>query len=106
MIDIHCDCGTPLRAAEAEANLAIACPKCHKTLRPVSAEQLPDGAGAADFDTRLVVTEGPGHVGDQLLLGGCMESELGKQPERPVPLPGKMVSRNRRKLVRLALRPS
>src|SRR5688572_2884032 len=106
MIDIHCDCGTPLRAAEAEANLAIACPSCHKTLRPVSAEQLPEGAGAADFDTRLVVTEGPAHVGEHLLLGGCMEIELGKQPERHISLAGKMVSRNHCKLVRLDFGPS
>jgi membrane associated rhomboid family serine protease len=106
MIEINCDCGTPLRAPEAEANLAIGCPKCRKSIRPVSAEQLPDGAGAADFDTRLVVTEGPAHVGEQLVLGGCMEIELGKQPERHIPLAGKMVSRNHCKLVRLDFGPS
>lgn len=106
MIDVYCDCGSSLRAAESEANLAVACPGCRKTLRPVSAEQLPEGAGAADFDTRLVVTEGPGHVGDQLLLGGCMEIELGKQPERHISLMGKRVSRNHCKLVRLDFGPS
>jgi len=56
MIDARCECGVAYSAPEADAGKqSVLCRKCGREMRFVSAEALPDGAGAGDFDTRLVI---------------------------------------------------
>jgi membrane associated rhomboid family serine protease len=107
MIDARCECGVGYRVPESEIGTASPpCPRCGRVMRVISAEALPDGAGAADFDTRLVIIGGPDRAGEQLLLGGCCEIEVGKLPGRHVQLTGEKVSRLHCKLVRLDFGPS
>jgi membrane associated rhomboid family serine protease len=107
MIDARCECGVAYSAPEADAGKqSILCRKCGREIRLVSAEALPEGAGAGDFDTRLVVAAGPGRVGEQFVLGGCCEIDVGKLPERHLALAGDKVSRLHCKLLRLDFGPS
>src|SRR4051812_48307170 len=109
MVDARCECGVGYSLAEADVGKqSLLCRKCGKELRFVSAEPLPDGAGAGDFDTRLIIAAGPGgsRVGEQIILGGCCEIEVGKLPERHVSLAGDKVSRLHCKLLRLDFGPS
>jgi membrane associated rhomboid family serine protease len=106
MIAAACECGVAYSINETEVGKPVACRKCRRTLRPVSAEPLTDGAGAADFDSRLVVVDGPALAGQQILLGGCAEIELGKLADRHVELPGDRVSRLHCCLARLDFGPS
>src|SRR5215218_9138955 len=107
MIDARCECGVAYSAPEADAGKqSVLCRKCGREMRFVSAEALPDGAGAGDFDTRLVITAGPGRVGEQFVLGGCCQIDVGKLPERHLNLAGEKVSRLHCKLLRLDFGPS
>lgn len=107
MIDARCECGVGYRVPETETGtVSPPCPRCGRLMRIVSAEKLPDGAGAGDFDTRLVVVGGPDRIGEQIVLGGCCEIEIGKLPQRHVQLGGEKVSRLHCKLVRLDFGPS
>ena len=107
MIDAKCECGIAYRVTEAETGtVSPPCPRCGRAIRIVCAEPLADGAGAGDFDARLVVIGGPDRAGEQILLGGCFEIEVGKLPERHVQLAGEKVSRLHCKLVRLDFGPS
>jgi len=107
MIDARCECGVAYSAPEADAGKqSVLCRKCGREMRFVSAEALPDGAGAGDFDTRLVITAGPGRVGEQFVLGGCCQIDVGKLPERHLNLTGEKVSRLHCKLLRLDFGPS
>jgi membrane associated rhomboid family serine protease len=107
MIDARCECGVAYSTPEADVGKqSVLCRKCGRELRFVSAEALPEGAGAGDFDTRLVVAAGPGRVGEQLVLGGCCEIDIGKSPERHLALAGERVSRLHCKLLRLDFGPS
>src|SRR5687768_17229461 len=74
MIDARCACGARYAVAEADVGRrSLLGRTCFEEVRCVSAEPLPDGAGAGDFDTRLVFTAAPEgtRVGEQVLLGGC-----------------------------------
>jgi membrane associated rhomboid family serine protease len=107
MIDAKCECGLGCTIAEnAIASPLAPCPRCGRSVRFVSAEPLADGQGAGDFDTRLVFVGGPDRAGEQVLLGGCSEIEIGKLPERHLPLAGQKVSRLHCKLLRLDFGPS
>src|SRR5262245_662651 len=107
MIETKCLCGALFRAPESSVGGSVPCSQCGKPISVVSAEQLTDGAGDADFDARLIIQSGPTKVGQQLLLGGVQEITLGKLPDRSIPLPGgKLVSRFHCKLVRLDFGPS
>jgi membrane associated rhomboid family serine protease len=75
-------------------------------VRFVCAEPLAEGQGAGDFDARLVFVSGPDRVGEQVLLGGCCEIEIGKLPGRHVQLAGQKVSRLHCKLARVDFGPS
>lgn len=107
MIESKCECGVACAVAEAGIGQPMPpCPRCGRAVRFVSAEALAEGQGAGDFDARLVFVGGPGRAGEQVLLGGCCEIELGKLPERHVQLTGQKVSRLHCKLVRLDFGPS
>jgi len=67
-------------------------PRLWPRLRLVCAEQLAEGAGAGDFDARLLITAGPARVGEIIFLGGVMEIEIGKLPEKHIQLEANMVS--------------
>ena len=75
-------------------------------MRFVSAEPLAEGQGAGDFDSRLVFVGGPDRSGEQVLLGGCCEIDVGKLPERHLQIVGQKVSRLHCKLLRLDFGPS
>lgn len=105
MVEAVCACGQKQSVTEDRLGDVAPCP-CGRGIACVSAEQLPSGAGNGDFDARLIVTAGPAEVGKQILLGGCLEIELGKLPERHVALAGPKVSRLHAKLERVDFGPS
>jgi len=107
MIHASCECG--LGCTIPESGLASPlppCPRCGRVVRFVCAEPLAEGQGAGDFDARLVFAGGPDRAGEQVLLGGCCEIEVGKLPERHLQLAGQKVSRLHCKVVRLDFGPS
>src|SRR5947207_796101 len=109
MIETWCSCGQPLTAQESDVHQPAQCPKCAAAVRFISAEDLPPGAGAADFDICLAVESAPAGgaaMGLQMFLGGVPEIEVGKLPDKHISLPGKMVSRFHAKLSRLDFGPS
>src|SRR3954464_2899785 len=107
MIQARCECGVGCTIPEsAVASPMPPCPRCGRAVRFVCAEPLVDGQGAGDFDSRLVFVGGPDRAGEQVLLGGCSEIEIGKLPERHLPLAGQKVSRLHCKLLRLDFGPS
>jgi membrane associated rhomboid family serine protease len=107
MIDAKCECGLGCAVAEnAIATPLPPCPRCGRSVRFVSAEPLAQGQGAGDFDARLVFVGGPDRAGEQVLLGGCCEIEVGKLPERHLQVTGQKVSRLHCKLLRLDFGPS
>ena len=107
MIQAQCECGIACTIAEgAIAQPLPPCPRCGRVVRFVSAEALAEGQGAGDFDSRLVFVGGPDRAGEQVLLGGCCEIDVGKLPERHVQLTGQKVSRLHCRLERLDFGPS
>jgi membrane associated rhomboid family serine protease len=107
VISAACECGVTYTIDEAELATPVACRKCGRVLRCVSAEALDPGGGAADFDARLIVEAGPSDVGQQLLLGGVPDLLLGKLPDCQICLAaGGMVSRHHCRLSRVDFGPS
>src|SRR5262249_16911787 len=82
------------------------CPNCEKPFTTVSAEALPEGAGAGDFDAQLVIMNGPQRKGETLALGGVADIEIGKLQGKNIQLVGPMVSRTHCKVVRVDFGPS
>jgi hypothetical protein len=106
MISAKCTCGAETTVGENAVNMAFACANCGTMLRLVCAEQLADGAGAGDFDARLVITAGPARVGECIFLGGVVDIEIGKLAGKPIQLEAQLVSRAHCKLVRIDFGPS
>src|SRR3954468_94216 len=107
MIQARCECGVGCTIPEsAVASPMPPCPRCGRAVRFVCAEPLVDGQGAGDFDSRLVFVGGPDRAGEQVLLGGCCEIDVGKLPEHHLQLGGQKVSRLHCKLLRLDFGPS
>lgn len=107
MIEAKCECGVGCSAAESGITSPLPpCPRCGRAVRFVCAEPLAEGQGAGDFDARLVFVSGPDRAGEQVLLGGVCEIEIGKLPERHLQLTGQKVSRLHCKLLRLDFGPS
>lgn len=109
MIESSCMCGAPVGAAEAETNQLKPCAKCGAQNFFVAAEQLPHGAGTADFDTMLTMKV-PSEDGTaqpwQFYLGGVPDIEIGKLPEKHIVLSGPQVSRTHCKISRVDFGPS
>jgi pSer/pThr/pTyr-binding forkhead associated (FHA) protein len=106
MIKTACQCGREFAVGENAVNTDYRCPSCNRVVRMVCGEQLADGAGAGDFDTRLVVISGPSKEGHCLILGGVADIEIGKMPGKHIHLEAQLVSRNHCRLVRLDFGPS
>jgi hypothetical protein len=106
MITAKCQCGGEFVVAEDAANTVYQCPTCARIVRLVCAEQLGEGAGAGDFDARLIIAAGPARVGECILLGGVNDIEIGKLPEKHIQLEANLVSRFHCKLVRVDFGPS
>lgn len=106
MIDIVCSCGMRESLPESQAGKNWLCPSCGKTSHMICAEPLPEGAGAGDFDAFLSVVRGPARVGERFVLGGVVDIQLGKLPERHICLPGNQVSRGHCVIRRIDFGPS
>ena len=107
MIQAKCECGVACTVGEANIATPLPpCPQCGRPVRFACAEPLAEGQGAGDFDSRLVFIGGPDRGGEQVLLGGCCQIEIGKLPERHLQLTGQKVSRLHCRLVRLDFGPS
>ena len=106
MINTVCACGAEFKVPEKAAGSAMPCKSCGQRVRIAAAEALPIGAGAGDFDARLVIISGPQGKGDTIALGGIAEIDIGKSEDRHIFLPGTAVSRAHAKLVRLDFGPS
>ena len=104
MIEVICQCAKPRKMPASAIGKRFLCPACKQTLQIVSAEPLEDGGG--DFDASLTILSGPADVGTKILLGGVVDIEIGKLPERHLSLHGPQVSRQHCKLVRLDFAPS
>lgn len=94
MIETRCVCGADFKSPESQINFAQRCRNCGQLLTPVCAEQLAEGAGAADFDALVVVASGPKHVGEVFFLGGVPNIEFGKLAGKHILLESSQVSRN------------
>ena len=106
MIETLCGCGATLRAHETAVGFDVPCNTCNRPARLIAAEPIPVGTGIGDFDTRLIVEDGPGMIGHTFALGGVPDLTLGKSSDRHVPLAGSAVSRSHAKMVRLDFGPS
>src|SRR5450432_1804575 len=106
MINTQCKCGRSVSAQESQIGETIACEKCGQEISFISAEQLPDGAGAGDFDAVLIVKSAPQETSARLHLGGVHEITIGKLAEQNIVLAGQRVSRSHCKLLRLDFGPS
>ena len=106
MIETKCGCGATVRAHETAVGFDVPCVSCKRPARLIAAEPIPAGAGIGDFDTQLVVEDGPAMVGHTFALGGVPDLTLGKASDRHVPLAGSAVSRSHAKMVRLDFGPS
>ncbi len=106
MINTVCACGADLTAPERAAGSVLICKSCGQRVRIAAAEAIPIGAGAGDFDARLVIVSGPQGKGETIALGGVAEIDIGKENDRHIILPGTGVSRAHAKLVRLDFGPS
>ena len=104
MINTRCKCGRAVSAPESQIGQNIACEKCGQKLRFVSAEQLPESAGAGDFDAVLIISSTEGE--QRIHLGGVFEITIGKLPDENIVLPGQRISRTHCKLLRLDFGPS
>jgi membrane associated rhomboid family serine protease len=109
MIETTCTCRSAVGAAESEINQPKPCPKCGAQTYFIAAEQISDGAGAADFDTMLLMSV----AGDdgkaqpwQFFLGGVPDIEIGKLPDKQIVLSGSQVSRFHCRISRLDFGPS
>ncbi len=99
MLCVKCKCGSGVAVPEDFLATLGECPDCRRTFRVVA------GAGTSaiteeEFDARLVIKSGPQRVGEQLVLRGPADIEIGKLQGKPIELVGNMVSRNHCKLVR------
>jgi hypothetical protein len=106
MIETFCACEKAITAPESAVGSSVTCGKCGQRISFISAEKIEPGSAIGDFDARLVITQGPVGVGRVLALGGVPDLEIGKSPDRHIPLPGTMVSRAHAKLSRLDFGPS
>lgn len=106
MISVTCTCGMFEEVPEAQVSKNWLCPSCGKSAHFACAEPLPDGAGAGDFDAGITIVEGPARVGERFLLGGVVDIQLGKLPDKHIVLPGQRVSRNHCVLRRVDFGPS
>ncbi|HEV8604543.1 MAG TPA: FHA domain-containing protein [Tepidisphaeraceae bacterium] len=106
MITAKCQCGGEFVVVEDAANTVYQCPTCARIVRLVCAEQLGEGAGAGDFDARLIIAAGPARVGECILLGGVSDIKIGKLPDKHIQLEANLVSRFHCKLVRVDFGPS
>src|SRR5207249_905146 len=90
-----CECGEVSEVPASFAGEAVPCPACRAVLRLAA---LPEAAGPAR--ERLVVRGGPGHVGEQIFLGGDGPLMVGKAAGKDIVLAGNLVSRSHCRLVR------
>ncbi len=105
MIRVTCACGRPHQLREVEINAPLACPACGRELMAVSAEQLADGAGEADFDARLLIT-GPDGAQRQAFLGGVLPISVGRLAGNHVQIESQSISRKHCTLHRVDFGPS
>ncbi|HEX8522263.1 MAG TPA: rhomboid family intramembrane serine protease [Tepidisphaeraceae bacterium] len=94
MLKISCQCGARLQLPDEHLNRMAACPRCNAILRATSA-----GGDIAGFESRLLITEGPERVGEQILLGGEDAITLGKSDDATIRLGGMLVSRRHCRLI-------
>ena len=110
MIRANCVCGQSLERPEVGLDSSPTPCACGRAAHFVSAEAVPDGSGAGDFDSCLTVINGPekggAAVGTQFFLGGVPDLAVGKNPACNVLLPGQLVSRIHAKLLRVDFGPS
>ncbi len=97
LLNIRCQCGRQLKVPESAIGHSGKCPYCHVGVRLIGPNY---EAGNGPFSDRLVISSGPIHAGDQLVLGGPGPIEIGKLPGKPILLAGNKVSRSHCRLVR------
>src|SRR5258705_8973758 len=93
MIEAICGCGQTWVRAESARELGTICRQCRRALSIACAEQLPEGAGGADFDAYLEVVSGPARVRERIFLGGVLPITLGSSASAHVRLPGESIPR-------------
>lgn len=99
MLRFSCVCGRKFEVPERLAADLTECPDCRRNLRFVGGLSLsPDGENAAN--ARLAVREGPTGIGQQFILVGRRPIEIGKLPDKPICLPGTLVSRSHCRITR------
>jgi len=97
---IKCHCGKRYEVPESFVGKSARCPKCRAILHLIAGDNPFVRTPAGDFLARLVVESGPGKTGEQYLLGGGSPIDIGKNPDKPILLPGVRVSRDHGRLVR------
>ena len=96
MLHLNCPCGETVAIPESFTGQAAQCVACGKTLRAVAGGSLRDNQ---EITARLSVTKGLYRVGEQFFLIGDHPVDIGKLPEKPIALPGTMVSRNHCRII-------
>jgi hypothetical protein len=106
MIEIHCNCAAPAAVPESMVGQSVTCPTCGQVTHIVAGEPLNMGAGVADFDAALVADGDGTTATTKYLLGGTVDIQIGKLPDRHIVLTGPLVSRQHCRLVRVDFGPS
>jgi len=95
-MDIRCQCGKTWDAPGTAIGAALNCASCGQVVCPIASGTVRE---RGDFAFRLVIRNGPTHVGVQALLGGRGPIEVGSSRGRDILLPSARVERSHCKFV-------
>lgn len=91
MIPVVCICKNQVRLPDTALGKMGKCPFCGRPLQLVAPGYRPDGGR---LECRLMVEEGPLHLGEQYILGGPGPVGIGKMPGKHIILSGQKISRH------------
>jgi membrane associated rhomboid family serine protease len=96
-MQVHCSCGSEIEVPYDFVGELTQCPDCQRSLRVIASAQ---PTGLVSGTGRLIISEGPDRVGEQLILTGDDPIQIGKVPSNAIFLPAEHVSRHHCRLVR------
>ena len=97
MIQVLCSCGRAVEVPYDAVGQQIECPNCQRSLRLVAVDETD---GPIIGTGRLIISEGPDRVGEQLILPGSGPINIGSVGSNTIFLPGGTVANHHCRLVR------
>jgi len=97
MMQVLCSCGRAVEVPYDSVGQAIECPNCQRSLRLVAAGGV---EGSITGTGRLIISEGPDRVGEQLILAGNGPIDIGSVGSNTIVLQGGAVSHHHCRVTR------